>query len=376
MNWYLYNLMLSSLDLFSGIGGMTLALHGAAKPLLYCDKLEPARDVLRANIKRGLLPDAPILEDVRDLSGTKVPGKVDLVCAGFPCVGFSSAGSKQGFRNEHTNIYHELVRVLGETQPSLAFLENVPGVLAGFDQIREDFLGLGYSMAWCMLSCNQVGGYQRRKRWFALAFRDDGLDKVRVALSNVQARPIMDWKATEMPKKTTDQKDCIRPQLLGNSVVPDVARVAFRFLCKVILRREEAIVKNKETNEPDEFGYIDSADGKVRALSKRFIRQAMETSSGDFPPIVLDPSIWTTDKPPISLPHYSGFLTAPVTKSLFATPRFGNSSTGTNYLTKRALQDLQTQVRFVRDGDTKHRFTNPEFVEWLMGFPSSWTKTS
>lgn len=372
--------MLSSLDLFSGIGGMTIALHGAANPLLYCDKLEPARAVLRTNMKRGLLPEAPILEDVRDLTRANLPNDVDLICAGFPCVGFSSAGNKQGFRNEHTNIYHELVRVLGETKPSLAFLENVPGVLAGFEQIRADFLGLGYSLVWCMLSCNQVGGYQRRKRWFALAFRDDPetLEKVCRALSNAQTIPIMDWKNTDMPKKTTDQKDSIRPQLLGNSVVPDVARVAFRFLCKAILRREESIAKDKPSSQdPEEFGYVDSTqDGRYRALSKRFIRKAMEYSSGDFPPIVLDPSEWTTDKPPLSLPHYSGFLTEPVTKNYFATPRFGNSSTGTNYLTKRALQDLQTQVRFVRDGQPKHRFTNPEFVEWLMGFPTSWTQVS
>lgn len=370
--------MLSSLDLFSGIGGMTLALHGAAKPLLYCDKFEPARAVLRTNIKRGLLPNAPILYDVRDLTRANVPNEVDLVCAGFPCVGFSSAGNKQGFRNEHTNIYHELVRVLGETKPSLAFLENVPGVLAGFDQIRTDFLGLGYSLVWCMLSCNQVGGRQRRKRWFALAFRDEPetIDKVRRALSNVRTSPIMDWKNTDMPKKTTDRKDSFRPQLLGNSVVPDVARVAFRFLCKAILRRDESIATDRAATEvPDEFGYVDST-GLYRALSKKFIRKAMEYSSGDFPPIVLDPNEWTTDKAPLTLSHYSGFLTEPITKSYFATPRFGNSSTGTNYLTKRAIQDLQTQVRFVRDGQPKSRYTNPEFVEWLMGFPTSWTLAS
>lgn len=371
--------MLSSLDLFSGIGGMTLALHGAATPLLYCDKLEPARNVLRANIKRGLLPDAPILEDVRDLSMANLPDNVDLVCAGFPCVGFSSAGRKQGFRNEHTNIYHELVRVLGECKPSLAFLENVPGVLTGLDQIRADFLGMGYSIAWCMLACNQVGGCQRRKRWFGIAFRDsqETLGKLRDALAQTRTASIMDWKNIKMPAKTTEQKDGIRPQLLGNSVVPDVARVAFRFLCKAILRREESVVKDKVTIEPEDFGYFDSTgSGEYRVLSKRFIRKAMEYLTNDFPPIVLDPSEWTTNKPPISLPHYSGFLREPVTKNLFATPRYGNSSTGTNYLTKRALQDLQTQVRFVRDGETKFRFTNPEFVEWLMGFPSSWTDTT
>ena len=370
--------MLSSLDLFSGIGGMTLALHGAAKPLLYCDISQPAIKVLRTNMKRGWLPEAPIVEDVRNVTKESIHEHVDLVCAGFPCVGFSSAGKKQGFRNEHTNIYYELVRVLGEIQPSLAFFENVPGVLAGFDKIHRDMSRLGYAMAWCMLACHEVGGYQRRKRWFGLAFREDEpglLDKLQWALDHSRAESIMDWKNTTMPIKTNPKNDSFRPQLLGNSVVPDVARVAFRFLAKTILRRQESIVCDKTTNEPNDFGYFDSAsEGRYHALSKQFIRKAMEYTSGDFPPIVLDPSVWTTDKPPQSLPHYSGFLQEPVTKNLFATPRYGNASTGTNYLTKRGLQDLQTQVRFVRDGQPKHRYTNPEFVEWLMGFPIAWTE--
>ena len=368
--------MLSSLDLFSGIGGMTLALHGAAKPVLYCDISEPAKRVLRTNMQRGWLPEAPIVEDVRNVTRENVHENIDLICAGFPCVGFSSAGKKQGFRNEHTNIYYELVRVLGEIRPSLAFFENVPGVLAGFEQIRQDMSRLGYAMAWCMLACHEVGGYQRRKRWFAIVFREDDpgtFDKLQMALERSRADSIMDWKNTPMPIKTSEKSDSVRPQLLGNSVVPDVARVAFRFLAKVILRKQESIVLDKTTNEPGDFGYFDSTGTLYHALSKQFVRKAMEYKSGEFPPIVLDPSVWTTDKPPQSLPHYSGFLHEPVTKSLFATPRYGNASTGTNYLTKRGLQDLQTQVRFVRDGQPKYRYTNPEFVEWIMGFPNSWT---
>ena len=35
-----------ALDLFSGIGGMALALKGYVRPILYCDIDEPCRAVL------------------------------------------------------------------------------------------------------------------------------------------------------------------------------------------------------------------------------------------------------------------------------------------------------------------------------------------
>ena len=88
----------ASLDLFSGIGGLSLALRDVLHPVAYCDICPSARSVLHARIADQSLPDAPIFTDVRSLSAKDVPeGSVDVIVAGFPCVGFSSMGLRSAF---------------------------------------------------------------------------------------------------------------------------------------------------------------------------------------------------------------------------------------------------------------------------------------
>ncbi len=61
------------LDLFSGIGGLTLALSEWVQPVAYCE-LEPyARGVLLSRMADGQLPQAPIWDDVRTLHVGDLP---------------------------------------------------------------------------------------------------------------------------------------------------------------------------------------------------------------------------------------------------------------------------------------------------------------
>ncbi|RYF04891.1 MAG: DNA cytosine methyltransferase, partial [Deltaproteobacteria bacterium] len=74
--------MLDSIDLFTGIGGLALALRSISRPLLYCD-IDPAcRQVLEGRMRRGQLHRAPVGEDVVHL---KPEAQAQLVTAGFPC---------------------------------------------------------------------------------------------------------------------------------------------------------------------------------------------------------------------------------------------------------------------------------------------------
>src|SRR6056300_1291670 len=85
---------MKAIDLFTGIGAMSVALHPLGfTPVMYCD-IEPAsRITLTALMKNGKLPTAPIHDDIRTL---KAPPKADLVTAGFPCLGFSPLGIVRG----------------------------------------------------------------------------------------------------------------------------------------------------------------------------------------------------------------------------------------------------------------------------------------
>lgn len=56
--------LLNSVDLFSGIGGFTLAMDGIARPVLYCDNNPHVIAVLKSNMTRSAIPRAPIVDDV------------------------------------------------------------------------------------------------------------------------------------------------------------------------------------------------------------------------------------------------------------------------------------------------------------------------
>jgi len=49
-----------------------------------------------------------------------------------------------------------------------------------------------------------------------------------------------------------------------------------------------------------------------------------------------------------------------------------------NVLTQRTVRDLPCQVRFERSTPDELRggSVNPEFVEWLMGYPRGWTRAA
>lgn len=83
--------MLTSVDLFTGIGGFALGLSGIARPFVYCDSDQEILNTLRALVADGRLPRGKIVEDINDTRaivaavGTK---SVDLITCG--CVYLSS----------------------------------------------------------------------------------------------------------------------------------------------------------------------------------------------------------------------------------------------------------------------------------------------
>lgn len=84
-------------DLFSGIGGFGYSLKSVTKTILYCKIDKTANTVLQQNMEKGLLTKAYIAPDIRELTcgHSKNQPEVDLVLClcGFPCVGFSTAGT-------------------------------------------------------------------------------------------------------------------------------------------------------------------------------------------------------------------------------------------------------------------------------------------
>ena len=84
---------LTTIDLFSGIGGFALGLEatGYFETLQFVEMDKFCKKILTKNFK-----GVPIHEDVK----TYRPQTADVVVGGFPCQGFSVAGKRAGTRRK------------------------------------------------------------------------------------------------------------------------------------------------------------------------------------------------------------------------------------------------------------------------------------
>jgi DNA (cytosine-5)-methyltransferase 1 len=160
---------MNGLDLFSGIGGITLALAPWVRPVTYCENDRYCQAVLLSRMADGELPWAPIWDDVRTLLGV-VSKPVDIIYGGFPCQDISVAGNGRGLEGERSGLVNEIFRLVDEISPSFIFLENVPAIRTrGAEQVGKELSGRGYDCRWDVVSAAEVGAPHLRKRWFLLA---------------------------------------------------------------------------------------------------------------------------------------------------------------------------------------------------------------
>lgn len=245
--------MLNGLDLFSGIGGITLALREWVRPVAYCE-IEPyAASVLFSRMLDGSIPTAPIFPDIRFLSAEILPS-IDVIYGGFPCQDVSLAGRRKGLEGERTGLFREAIRLVRECKPQFVFLENVPGIRRYVPSVRGELEALGYDCRDGFLSAAECGARHIRNRWWLLAharsdrgrpWADDG-DTGGEATERKNSecvRSIRDMaRQSELATNWTIEPDVERVahgvslrthriRGLGNAVVPFCAREAFRILC-------------------------------------------------------------------------------------------------------------------------------------------------
>ena len=243
--------MLNGLDLFSGYGGITLALSKWVRPIAYCEIDRYAQGILLSRISDNKLPNAPIWDDVRTLDGRVFRGAVDIVYGGFPCQDISSAGFKKGLDGKRSALFFEIMRLADEIKPTFIFLENVQGIRKrGLNQVGFELAHRGYDCRWTIISASEVGALHLRRRWFLLAYsdRNDGkkkfmadTDATRLQIRKKRKFGETNSISAEFPCSWETEPDvgrvvdgCAfrvdRLKALGNGVVPLQAETAFKRL--------------------------------------------------------------------------------------------------------------------------------------------------
>lgn len=166
-----------ALDLFSGIGGISLAAEWAGiETVAFCE-IEPyCQKVLRRH-----WPDVPIYEDVRTITkeqlerdGVMEDGTIDLICGGYPCQPFSAAGKRRGSEDDR-HLWPEMFRLVRELRPTWVVGENVAGhVTLGLDDVLADLEGEGYKVRAFLIPACGVGAPHKRERVFIVAHTSSG----------------------------------------------------------------------------------------------------------------------------------------------------------------------------------------------------------
>jgi DNA (cytosine-5)-methyltransferase 1 len=162
--------MLNGLSLFSGIGGLDVALSGYVRPIAYCEIDAHCQGVLLSRMCSNELGTAPIWDDIRSFNGSGIKGDVDIIYGGFPCQDISVAGHGKGLAGERSGLYWEIHRLAKEIIPKFIFLENVPAICTkGAWDVVSSLAEIGYDCRYDIFSAEETGAKHKRERWFCLA---------------------------------------------------------------------------------------------------------------------------------------------------------------------------------------------------------------
>ena len=152
-------------SLCTGIMGAELAMSmmGLNPELVWYSEIDPhACKLLAAKT------DAPNLGNLKQIVWERVE-PVDVLCAGYPCQPFSTAGNRKG-TDDPRHLWPWIACALRVLRPRLALFENVAAHLhLGFDEVLSDLAAFGFDAEWTTLRASDVGSCHQRDRLFIVA---------------------------------------------------------------------------------------------------------------------------------------------------------------------------------------------------------------
>lgn len=183
-----------TLELCAGVGmlgeGLRAGLDYLGIPtrcLGYVEREAYAAAVLAARMEEGSLDEAPVWSDLLTFDGRQFRGKVDCVVAGFPCQDLSIAGRRAGLDGARSGLFFRVLDIANDCGAWCLFLENVSGIASATASVVDEAEGeleeraaarvmgeladRGWDAEWLHVSASDVGASHGRERWFCFAWR-------------------------------------------------------------------------------------------------------------------------------------------------------------------------------------------------------------
>jgi DNA (cytosine-5)-methyltransferase 1 len=156
--------MLTTLDLFAGIGGFALGFEetGLFKTTCFVENEPYCQAVLKHH-----WPHVPVLGDIYDVKGRDLPEPhPDVIVGGFPCQPYSQAGQQRA-QSDPRDLWPEMFRLVRECRPTWVVGENVVGLVQlGLDRVLSDLESEGYATRTFNIPAFAVGApHQRQRLW-------------------------------------------------------------------------------------------------------------------------------------------------------------------------------------------------------------------
>lgn len=152
-------------SLFSGIGGLELALEAAGHRTVWTAE----KDKWASRVLAERFPGIPNHGDLTVVDWTTVE-PIDILAGGFPCQDISHAGKREGIHGERSGLWREYVRAIITFSPRWVFIENVAALRSrGLDVVLADLSALGFHAEWSTLRASDLGCPHRRDRLFLVS---------------------------------------------------------------------------------------------------------------------------------------------------------------------------------------------------------------
>jgi DNA (cytosine-5)-methyltransferase 1 len=243
---------MKSIELFAGIGGISLAAEWAGiETIAFCESDPFCQKILKKH-----WADVPIFNDVRTLNRKILEesrviepgGTIDIISGGFPCQPFSICGKRKG-KSDNRDLWHEMFRIIQELQPTWVIGENVANfVNMELERSLIDLESEGYETQSFLIPASGIGALHKRERCFFLAYceskhspsknerKSSEAKQMQFRGRTIKGIPRPTWKICESPICGVDDgipNRLDRHRSLGNAVVPQQIYPIFKAIMEL-----------------------------------------------------------------------------------------------------------------------------------------------